>query len=800
MIIFASAKMDNNKMKKLLSTIVLALTCVAALAQNSKVWDEVITGYCNVPIIKVTKVAFTPDSTEVWMRLSFRAGKEIGFTSGVHLQVGSQQYAVKNATVIKMNEGYTMPTDTVDFSLIFNPVPLNTKQMDLIEPVGLTFSNIRGSGETPDGIVDTYWRNDATGDWLIGFAANHAIYDNKVWDIATMTLQNDAYTVTLADGPTIKVGKLKKGQRTIAIGQQKPIVCSPITTVAMPDYPTKDLRKGFVDNGYRAGDSVTIAGWLKDMPQQAWQQGSEFEVKITHFITDNTESYTTKLDSLGRFSIRIPMLNSTTAVLDRRRSMVVPVLEPGKTYFFLNDFKTGQKLFMGDDVRIDNELVACPLSWPDTRLNKGESAMQFKVRKDGEREAMMARMQADIAQRPNLSQRYIDYTTGLGLVVQGQSMMQARFDVPGRELPKEYMDYVATKLWQPMPKPYTLYMEFSLFMRDYIDQRITERHSVRVDPYILTLFEGAIPLILRRAKADGRVEITDDEIAIIERFAVEYRKEYAAQAKNQSIDSLHIDITDCDFGKQDFVAQYFAIMERPDVKQVVEEERSLMDLYYQKQAAESATTDQALIDLAIARKFYWKLNSFRKSLAPAEQDFAKREIKLASAFDYVMAANGKYVALENQDLVNAASLRPSTDVENMTDGEKMLRKIIEPYKGRVIYLDVWGTWCGPCKRKLKESWKVKEALKDYDIVYLYLCNGSSDESWKNVIKEYNLAGPNCVHYNLPKDQQSAIERYLNVNGFPTYKIIDKQGNIHDLGSHDDEDMEQFKPFIEKFCK
>ena len=98
-------------MKKLLSTIVLALTCMVTLAQNSKVWDEVITGYCNIPIVKITKVTFTPDSTEVWMRLSFKAGNRFGFTSGAHLQVGSEQYTVKNATVIKLNEAYTMTTD-----------------------------------------------------------------------------------------------------------------------------------------------------------------------------------------------------------------------------------------------------------------------------------------------------------------------------------------------------------------------------------------------------------------------------------------------------------------------------------------------------------------------------------------------------------------------------------------------------------------------------------------------------------------------------------------------------------------
>ena len=93
-------------------------------------------------------------------------------------------------------------------------------------------------------------------------------------------MKKDAYTLTLHDGTTIKVDKLKKGKRTITIGDGKPVTCSPVIAAALPDYPTKDLRQSFVDNGYSANDSVTIVGWLKDMPEQAWKQGREFEVNI----------------------------------------------------------------------------------------------------------------------------------------------------------------------------------------------------------------------------------------------------------------------------------------------------------------------------------------------------------------------------------------------------------------------------------------------------------------------------------------------------------------------------------------
>ena len=211
-------------------------------------------------------------------------------------------------------------------------------------------------------------------------------------------------------------------------------------------------------------------------------------------------------------------------------------------------------------------------------------------------------------------------------------------------------------------------------------------------------------------------------------------------------------------------------------------------------------TDPVLKDIALAHHFYSQIDKTRKQLAPAMLAFFEQQVHLPAALAMVNTVNDKYAALERSDFANAASLRPSSDVEGMSDGEKIFRKIIEPYKGRIIYLDIWGTWCSPCKSNLKESWKVKEALKDYDIVYLYLCNRSSEESWKNVIKEYNLTGDNCVHYNLPEDQQAAIEHYVGISGYPTYKLIDKEGNIHDLHWLHADDMQSFVDTIDKMSK
>ena len=792
--------------KKIIITALLALVTLTALGQEI-IWNNIIMGYANVPIIKVNRVAMYADRTDVSLHIDYRKGRQMGFMKGTALKADDKEYKVTGATVIKLNELYTMTEDTLNLTLTFEPLPVTTQKFDLTAPGGLQLLNIRNANSLPEGITNTYWRNETTGDWLIGITQNHVIYGNKVWDIVNQTAKKDAYTLTINNGTVIKVGKMKKGQRDITFGKEKAVKCSPITTATLPDYPTKDQRKGFVDNGYREADSVTIIGWLKDMPEQAWKRGKEFSVAINNILTDNEESIYTKMDSLGRFTLKMPILNSSEAFLDWGRTTNNTLLEPGKTYFLLYDFTTGQKLWMGDDVRLQNELLAYPHDWNSDHITDNEegkiTAMQFKARTDSTRAASMTKLQNCLTLHPNLSQRYIDYLTGYYQTSQGFSMMQARYDFP--DLPKEYMDYVSQELWQKANKPYTLYRDFGTFMRDYIDHITTVDNTIRVGNHGITLGDADNAFFLRCKQAEGKVTLSDEDLADLDRYTAanmefqtsEIQKNVAAGAKNIfDIDSVAFQ----KFAQQDFVQRYHAIMAREDIKKVMQEEGALIELYGIKRMLDAAGADQSLHDIALARKLFWQIDYYRKSLEPVMMAYAEKEIKTPAVFNYVKAANDKYLALERQDFANAASLRPSSDVEGMSDGEKIFRKILEPFKGRIVYLDVWGTWCGPCKRNLKESWKVKEQLKNYDIVYLYLCNRSSDEAWKNVIKEYNLTGENCVHYNLPEDQQSAVENYLNIHSYPTYKLIDKQGNIHDLHWLHHEDMKSFLETIDKLSK
>ena len=309
--------------KVIISILFLAFIAMVTQAQT-KVWNKIATGYVNLPIISITKVSIYDDRTEVFFRLEVpeqmqMAGDSVPLATKPTLRADGKDYAVKGATVISLTEPYKIPADgKVDFSLLFEPIPANTWMIDVAEPNAWFFANVHDAENLPTGIADTYWRIEATGDWLIGFTPKYVVYGNRVHGIVSQTEKKDAYTLTLDNGINVKVGKMKKGRRTIAIGSDKPISCSPITGTALPDYPTKDTRKGFVDNGYRAGDSVTIIGWLKDMPQELWQRkGREFQVGMENILSTENEqgSAYALMDSLGRFTLKMPLLNTSQAFL-----------------------------------------------------------------------------------------------------------------------------------------------------------------------------------------------------------------------------------------------------------------------------------------------------------------------------------------------------------------------------------------------------------------------------------------------------------------------------------------------------
>ena len=112
--------------------------------------------------------------------------------------------------------------------------------------------------------MNTYWRNNKTGEWVIGITENNVVYDSKVWDITSKSEADDAYTIEARCGQktiSVNLGKENSDKRIIIVNGTE-TECSLIDDQYLPDYPEKDTTP-LANNNYAEGDSVTIMRGLK---------------------------------------------------------------------------------------------------------------------------------------------------------------------------------------------------------------------------------------------------------------------------------------------------------------------------------------------------------------------------------------------------------------------------------------------------------------------------------------------------------------------------------------------------------
>ncbi|WCT13116.1 TlpA family protein disulfide reductase [Mucilaginibacter jinjuensis] len=102
--------------------------------------------------------------------------------------------------------------------------------------------------------------------------------------------------------------------------------------------------------------------------------------------------------------------------------------------------------------------------------------------------------------------------------------------------------------------------------------------------------------------------------------------------------------------------------------------------------------------------------------------------------------------------------------------------LIRKYKGQIIYIDFWASWCHPCLEEMPFSVKLRNRLKtDSKIQMVYISIDKDFGSWYRMDNEKNLGGPNS--FILMDAGKDALSKKLNLISIPRYIIIGKDGEF-----------------------
>lgn len=92
-------------------------------------------------------------------------------------------------------------------------------------------------------------------------------------------------------------------------------------------------------------------------------------------------------------------------------------------------------------------------------------------------------------------------------------------------------------------------------------------------------------------------------------------------------------------------------------------------------------------------------------------------------------------------------------------------------KGKIVVLDFWATWCGPCLAAIPHTNELAKKYADKGVVIIGVCAMRGAEKMAATVKSKGIAYP------VAADETGATVEAYKVNSFPDYYVIDRKGNL-----------------------
>lgn len=123
---------------------------------------------------------------------------------------------------------------------------------------------------------------------------------------------------------------------------------------------------------------------------------------------------------------------------------------------------------------------------------------------------------------------------------------------------------------------------------------------------------------------------------------------------------------------------------------------------------------------------------------------------------------------ENWDFSKPGKKAPEFTAVDINGKKHHLRE----FRGKYVYIDIWATWCAPCKAELPYLKELEEKFRDRNIVFLGLSVDRDKEKWAEKVKGGELCG-----VQLYLGQESDFQKKFKISGIPRFILLDMDGRV-----------------------
>ncbi len=134
----------------------------------------------------------------------------------------------------------------------------------------------------------------------------------------------------------------------------------------------------------------------------------------------------------------------------------------------------------------------------------------------------------------------------------------------------------------------------------------------------------------------------------------------------------------------------------------------------------------------------------------------------------------EYVNYLKEKYLNSPTLIKS-ELFNENNQSESLTSIFQSYKGKLIYIDFWASWCMPCRKEIPASKKLFEEYKNRSVQMITISMDENRVVWHKAIKTEELS--QTANYLLNNNFESSLAKKFKIESIPRYMIIGKDGKV-----------------------